>query len=433
MVFQKNSPARQPLLWAFLGINSLLPAQTPDNPRNEERNYDPDVLSVQLHLRGAPMTYPIVAMTATDSALVLQFDHLGTDYREYLYTLEHCDADWQRSALNDNEYLNGFTENRIEDLTTSANTLQQYVHYTLPLPNANVRWTKSGNYLLKVYENSFEKPLVLVRRFLVVDQRWTADCKFVRPFRVDKMNTHQEIDFTVGIAKGSRIQFPEREVQAYVLQNGRWDSAIGPLPPYITRQEELVFDYQDKFVFPGGKEWRYFDMRTFDYRREYVREIRAMLGYYEVTLNMDETRAFSPYFQHGDLNGRFGIENLNPNEGLAECDYAAVLFSLKQGQEMLDTDVYVYGQFTDWQLRPEFRMKYEDSVKAYVCEAYLKQGFYNYQYVAVSTKTGEVDELGFEGNSYETGNEYQVLVYHRPFGGRYDQLMVSVTLDSRNR
>lgn len=419
-----------PLSLFFLVPISL--SAQPDNPRNEERNYDVDILSVQLHLSGAPTTFPMVSLKALNGSLILQFDRLGTDIRDYLYTIEHCNADWQRSALDDNEYIDGFTEDRIIDIQNSINTLQRYVHYTLALPNRNMRWTKSGNYLLKVYDNTYEKQLVLVRRFLVVEGRWSVATDFVRPVRVDKMDTHHEIDFTVS-TKGMRVQYPDREVKAYVMQNGRWDTAIGPIPPFIARQEQLVFDYQDKIVFPAGKEWRYFDMRTFQFRGEFVRNIRMLKDYYEVTLTPDESRANRPYVQHGDLNGRFSIENRNDNETLEQCDYAAVLFSLKLAQPLDNEDVYVFGQFTDWQLKPEFRMQYDDEAKVYYCEAYLKQGYYNYQYLVVNRKTGAVDESGFEGNWYETGNDYQILVYYRPFGVRYDQLMLSATMNSRLR
>lgn len=420
------------LLSCALFLAFPLFSQSPENPGNEERNYDPDILSVQLHLRGAPLTFAMVDLRASNGTLLLQFDRLGTDIRDYLYTIEHCNADWQRSALDDNEYIDGFVEDRILTTTNSFNTLQQYVHYTLPLPNSNMRWTKSGNYLLKVYDNTYEKKLVLVRRFLVVEGRWSVATDFVRPVRVDKMDTHHEIDFTIS-TKGMRVQYPEREVKAYVLQNGRWDTSLGPIPPFVVRQEQLVFDYQDKIVFPAGKEWRYFDMRTFQYRGEFVRNIRMLPDYYEVTLNMDESRAGRTYTQHGDINGRYSIENINQNQGPDQCDYGAVLFSLKQSQQLDNEDVYVYGQLTDWQLKPEFKMQYDESVSAYVCEAYLKQGYYNYQYLVVNQKTGAADEEGFEGNWYETGNEYQILVYYRPFGVRYDQLMLSATMNSRLR
>ncbi len=144
-------------------------AQTPAPAQNEARIYDIDILSVQLHLRGAPLTFPMVDLRAPNGTLVLEFDHLGPEIRDYLYSLEHCNADWTRSELDDNEYIDGFTEDRMVNSYNSFNTLQQYVHHTLTLPNSNMRWTKSGNYLLKVYDNTDVKRLVLVRRFLVVE------------------------------------------------------------------------------------------------------------------------------------------------------------------------------------------------------------------------------------------------------------------------
>jgi hypothetical protein len=56
----------------------------------------------------------------------------------------------------ENDYINGFTEDRITDFQNSFNTLSQYVHYTLALPNRNMRWSKSCNYLLKVFEDTDE-------------------------------------------------------------------------------------------------------------------------------------------------------------------------------------------------------------------------------------------------------------------------------------
>jgi len=300
----------------------------------------------------------------------------------------------------------------------------------LLLPNANMRWTKSGNYLLKVYDDTDERYLVMVRRFVVVERRWDVATDFVKPVSILKLNTHQEIDFSVNV-KGARISYPQKEVKAYILQNGRWDNAIGPLPPYVVRGEQLVYDYQDKIVFPAGKEWRYFDLRTFDYRGEFIKNIVNRAGYYEVTLNMDESRAARSYVSYGDLNGRFSIENRTTNQSIRECDYAEVMFSLKQNAPFEDEDVYVFGELSDWQLKPEFKMRYEPELHAYVCEAYLKQGYYNYQYLVVNRISGKTDEDGVEGNWYETTNQYQILVYYRPFGERYDHLMLTATMDTK--
>ena len=78
-------------------------------------------------------------------------------------------------------------------------------------------------------------------------------------------------------------------------------------------------------------------------------------------------------------------------------------------------------------------MEYSHDAQMYYCEAFLKQGYYNYQYVVLDHRTGALDLEGFEGNWYETGNQYTILTYFRPFGARFDRLLGAVTLDSARR
>ena len=44
-----------------------------------------------------------------------------------------------------------------------------------------------------------------------------------------------------------------------------------------------------------------------------------------------------------------------------------------------------------------------------------------YLFVPDGSTKGETGPAA--GNFYETENEYMILVYHRPFGGRYDKLV----------
>ena len=390
---------------------------------------DDQILTVQLTLSGAPLSLPMVDLRAGNGALSLQFDHLGDELKDYEYTIVHCNNDWEPSELDDNEYIDGFTEDRITNVANSFNTLAQYTHYALSLPNANMHWTVSGNYLLKVIDKDDDDRLVIVRRFMVVEPFWRIDAAFVRTVKVDKLNTSHEIDFDI-FTKGARISNPQNDVQVYVLQNGRWDNAIGPLKPFIVRSESLSFDYQDVVVFPAGKEFRFFDMRTFDYRGEGIKIIAEQHDNYEVTLRTDESRFDRSVSYQVDADGRFVVGNNNFNQTLLQCDYANVLFSIRQNMPLEEADVYVFGELTDWQLKPEFKMAYSHDARMYYCEALLKQGYYNYQYVVLDHRTGELDPDGFEGNWYETGNQYTILAYFRPFGARYDRLMGAVTLNS---
>lgn len=390
---------------------------------------DENICTVQLLVNGAPLSQPIVNLATPANVLLLQFDHMGDQIKDYKYTIAHCNSDWEPSGLDDNEYIDGFTEDRITTIDNSVNTLLQYTHYTLGLPNQNIRWNKSGNYLLKVFDSDDDDRLVLIRRFMVVEPLWRIDAKLVRTSQVDKLDTHHEIDFVV-TPKNTRISMPQNDVKAFVLQNGRWDNAIGPLRPFITRGEDLVFDFQDKIVFPAGKEFRFFDMRSFDYRGEFVKSIVDKPTYYEVTLKPDESRFDKPVIFRPDANGHFVIENRNVNQNLLQCEYGMVLFSIKQNEPLDDADVYVFGELSDWQYKPEFKMEYDEATHVYWCEAWLKQGHYDYEYQVVDRKTGKPDPDGFEGNWYATSNDYTILVYFKPFGARYERLMGAVGLVS---
>ena len=77
------------------------------------------------------------------------------------------------------------------------------------------------------------------------------------------------------------------------------------------------------------------------------------------------------------------------------------------------------------------RMVYNDALKAYVCKMRLKQGYYNYYFVEQAKGKEVIDYEVTEGNWYETENEYAILIYYRPFGARFDQLIGVKTISSR--
>ena len=74
-------------------------------------------------------------------------------------------------------------------------------------------------------------------------------------------------------------------------------------------------------------------------------------------------------------------------------------------------------------------MTYNDLIKGYTGRLYLKQGYYNYQF-AVPDKNDNPDFTPLEGNWYAAENQYTLLVYYRPRGGQFDQLVGSRNFNS---
>ena len=112
-------------------------------------------------------------------------------------------------------------------------------------------------------------------------------------------------------------------------------------------------------------------------------------------------------------------------------DYADVFFRLKPDDIMLGYEIYLYGEFTDFRLNEDFKMKLDAETGIYYHKAFLKQGLYSYQYVVKSIYSDKPDEGMIEGSHFDTENRYQVFVYYsNPFEG-YDQLIGIEHLNSR--
>ena len=420
----------------------------------ENKVYKDNLRTVNLHITNSPLSYPIVSLASQAGVLVLYFDDVDAEVKDFTYTVQLCNQDWTVSDLGDMEYLEGFTEGDIRDYNFSQRVSTNFVHYRVELPNRDVRWTKSGNYILKVYENTGggDKELVITRRFMVTESIAKVQETIDYPVKVNLQQTHQEIDFKVVFQKGVDLKNPIKEVSATILQNGRWDNAISHIQPMQVRDQTLKFDYNNKIVFPASKEWRRLDMRSLENRSNEVYRIDELDDGFDVILYPDKKRTYKAHHSRIDLNGKYVVQNqdvfrgtsggilnqnnttdslsqlvsIDPNQerrNSLQSDYALVYFSLESPTEYYDDDIYVYGALTNWELMEEFKMEYLPKDQAYTTQAWLKQGYYDYMYAYVKEGATKPDLSALEGDWYETKNDYTILVYYRPFGQGYDRLV----------
>ncbi|HMP93043.1 MAG TPA: DUF5103 domain-containing protein, partial [Phnomibacter sp.] len=230
--------------------------------QNVEEVRKANIHSIKLFRKGGQMSMPILRLSEREM-LELHFDEVGsTRMNNYFYTMVLCNADWTPANLSPMDYIRGFTQNRIQQYRFSGGSLTRYVHYQVMLPANNSFPTRAGNYLLKVFENADTSKLVFSRRMMVVDERVSIAASIQQPFAQENFRTHQKVVSNININKLD-VPSPGRDLTVVVLQNNRWDNAgVGNNPTFI-RGKVLEYSAEDRFVFEGGKEWRWLDLRSF--------------------------------------------------------------------------------------------------------------------------------------------------------------------------
>jgi hypothetical protein len=417
------------ILLLLVGIKNNYSASLQNSDSYTDQVFNEKIKTVQLFKEEWNLSYPLMKLNSSDR-LVLHFDLLGDEPEAFYYSFIHCDKDWKRSDIFPTDYLEGFPENQIEEYKSSFNTKVNYYHYKVTFPNDRISIKLSGNYILIVYPAGEPEKPVLTKRFLVTEDAAKVQANAHRPQLTDYYNTGQQVDFTVNYS-GLRINDPYNDLSSFILQNGQWTNAKTNLKPDMVGNNELKFNsLSTKNIFPGGDEFRYFDIKSIRYQSEFIRKIDFVGNNYHVFLFPSENKEFKPYFYMHDFNGKYYIAIQEGRDMDTEADYLYVYFTLPSKYAFTGGKMYVSGALNNWDFNKENVMTYDSEKSEYQCTMLLKQGWYNYEYIFIKDgeKTGEPSL--FEGNHYETENDYLILVYYRNTGDRYDKLVGSFVTNS---
>ena len=396
----------------------------------ENAVYNENIKTVMMYRDGFELSNPVLQL-GEDAQLIFKFDDFSAETKNYSYTVIHCDANWNESFLSQTDYIDGYSENPLLDYKLSFNTTFSYANYYLKLPNENIRFNISGNYILVVYEDNDKEKVVISQRFYVYENMTEIRGTVHRATFDAFQGSNQELDFVVNNNRLA-VQDPANEVKAVIMQNGRWDNAVKNLRPLFIRDRQFSFEYDKENVFPGGNEFRYFDNRTNRYNGENVLSTDFHDPYYHKTLKVDEIRVNKNFFQYRDMNGKFTIESQDQqvNNFDTECDYTFVHFTLPLEAPLLGGTVNVFGALTGWNANKSNEMNWNFDTGTYELTLLLKQGYYNYQYAYVPRGSTVADLTNIEGSFWETENDYQIFVYYRGMADRYDRLVGYTVLNS---
>lgn len=367
-----------------------------------------------------------------ENTVEISFDHLSHDIQQYTYRILHCNRDWRESGISSYEYINGFTTADIIHYERSVNTQQEYTHYWLEFPNADMQLKASGNYVIQIYQDGDPEKIVAQVCLQVVEPLVGIDVQVRHNTDIELSGRYQQLDIDIHTDKLGLKE--ASDIGLLVQQNGRIDNQQYLQKPTFVEPNRLRYVNQKALIFEGGNEFRRFDSYSTYYAGHQVNRIAYQQGEYHAILEEDRVRGTMAtgagreglgYLTDVDANGQWVVNCEKTDYPDTDAEYMWVHFCLPVKQPIV-SPVFVGGDLFYNQYSMDNMMQYDAEQKCYYLYAYLKQGGYNYMYYVLDKN--KVTSLPLEGSHWQTENEYTVWVYYRPFGARYDRLVAAKRL-----
>lgn len=355
---------------------------------------------------------PIIRLHSSET-ITLQFDELSTETNPFRVTISHHNADWSISNLLPNLYLQGFQEDYVQSGTPGRFQNPSFVSYSYTFPNANMRVTRSGNYLMHVYRMDtgdylFSQP------FLIYEDGGQVRTELETLFNSDVRYLRHHQLFARYLYDGVVI-VPQVDLQVYFVQNQFWSQARKADQMDFSQDGTGRFYLSREQAFVGTFDYLQLDLDRIDNYSMQVVEYRQDLRIPRVTLNRDVV----------NLNSSPTLRSLRGNRGASsrnDARYALVRFQLEIPSRLLPASpIYVVGEFNNWGIHPLQRMQIDSETGYFTTEAIVKEGQYSYKYV--SLEGNRLNDLRFDASFASTVQEYHTLVYQRDQTFQIDRLV----------
>jgi len=380
-----------------------------------------NIKTVQSYIEGQPLNAPIIDLNGSEQILI-SFDELSYETKNFNYTIIHCNADWTQSDLAEIEYIDGFSNGIIDEAYQSINTTVLYTNYQLKIPNEELRFKCSGNYAVIIYEDGNRDEIKATACFSIVEPNVSIDATIKGNTDIEINKRYQQLNFTIEHT-GLRVQDPFSEFKVVVRQNNRYDNQVTNIKPTYTSTFKQTYCNNPALIFEGGNEYR-----SIDFSSEYtygsgIERIVFNNDYQHVILSADIYRNHESYLYTEDVNGKYIVHRQFSNDVNFEADYMWLHFSLPVEQPFFTGSIFLIGDFIGNDFHLKNQMDYNAENNCYEKAILVKQGGINYQYLFVPKNSNNGSLEPIEGSFWQTNNEYQIFVYYRPRGERYDRLI----------
>lgn len=390
-----------------------------------------DVHTLRIVTDGDFRKLPVIDNTS-NSSLEISFDILSDQQQFLQYRVVHCDAQWQPDNLSELDYVDGFQPTRLEDVQSSFNTFVPYWHYSLTFPNDDTRLLLSGNYAVFFHPEDDPDENLAVACFSITEQQAFIGGEVSGNTDIDFRQEHQQLTLQCSWSP-QRLPLlnPASDLRLVVTQNHRPDTRREVLHPSRIEAGKAIYEHQKELIFEAGNTFRRFEFIDRHYATLGIEQLKYDAPYYHAIIAPQKARSGGFFRYDQDQHGRYVVHALRVDDEALESEYFWADFILAGAMPPRGSDaIYLTGDFTYGQLLPEYLMDYDPDLQCFSGRVLLKQGHYNYQFLCgpewepdFQSPMPHTSLSVCEGNYYETPNQYDIYVYYRAPGDRYDRLL----------
>jgi hypothetical protein len=293
-------------------------------------------------------------------------------------------------------------------------------HYKGTFPNENdfVDFPFSGKWMFFITDVQDTSKVYASGKFFVIYNDIEMDITLKNEMLEERTFNPIAIGRIVNITASFNLPeelFPNFVDRVEIIQNRRIYSPTIVDRTFNTNTRQYSWNGDRKFSFTArdiypGNEYRQADIR--DVNKFNSKDVNAQFSGFEI----------SRFYKFGrrDLNGSYLLTNYKSEY----ATYLNVNFRIQPPEEFYG-DIFLVGSFNDW--KPSEQYKLENIRGIFSKNIQLKRGIYDYQFVTGFLNDNIIQEenwIYFEGNFWETSNEYYVFLYYKdPNYGGYDRII----------
>lgn len=377
--------------------------------------------SVQLYRKGNTNNPPILNLKSAQK-LVLSFDELSSLSGQFRITFTHHNQNWGQSNIPEDWYLSGMNELIVGGGTKNQRSSPSYFHYKAEFPNNQLSFKTSGNYMLHVYDFASSVQLFSLPFYVTED--------------AGEIKSWVETDYNAGqrFAAVDRpfsefvypdfIEFPQFDLSFAFVQNRFWGDFKHSKSYDFNESDKAQFHLSSQKAFPANYDFLSLNLRKLSADGKQIVDWQPDLTPPAIILREDVLNFSSDPVS--TYTSSFG----NPLNKV-DARYANVRFRFEDGGRFSKSQgVYLTGDFNQWVLSENNRLRYNEESGFWETSTLIKQGIYTYKY-ALKAGNEKVDDLTLSDTITRQHQEYIAFVYFKDPEYRYQRLLKTQVFRTR--